>query len=320
MLALIRKRAESMSTILYTHPACAEHDMGPMHPESPARLKAILEALNAGEFDALERREAPAAEIDQIARVHPRSYVERILAAVPESGFVQLDPDTAVCPRSGEAALRAAGAVCAAVDDVMAGKAGNAFCAVRPPGHHAEPSRSMGFCLFNNVAVGAEQARAVHGLDRVAVVDFDVHHGNGTQAMFWDDENLFYASTHQSPHYPGTGNAGERGVAGNIVNAPLPPDTGSAGFRQAMLGVILPALAEFGPEFLLVSAGFDAHAADPLASLELNEEDFAWATRELMNIANVHCGGRLVSTLEGGYDLAALARSTAAHVRTLMKG
>ncbi len=308
-----------MSTILYTHPACAEHDMGPMHPESPARLKAILEALDAGEFDALDRREAPAAEIEQIARVHPRSYVERILAAIPESGFVQLDPDTAVCPRSGEAALRAAGAVCAAVNDVMAGDAGNAFCAVRPPGHHAEPSRSMGFCLFNNVAIGAEQARKAHGLDRVAVVDFDVHHGNGTQAMFWDDENLFYASTHQSPHYPGTGGASERGVAGNIVNAPLPPHTGSAGFRQAMQGVILPALAEFEPEFLLISAGFDAHAADPLASLELNEDDFSWATRELMNVANVHCGGRVVSTLEGGYDLAALSRSAAAHVRTLMK-
>ena len=309
-----------MSTILYTHPACAEHDMGPMHPESPARLKAVLEALNAGEFDALDRREAPAAEIDQIARVHPHSYVERILAAIPESGFVQLDPDTAVCPRSGEAALRAAGAVCAAVDDVMAGEADNAFCAVRPPGHHAEPSRAMGFCLFNNVAIGAEQARAVHGLGRVAVADFDVHHGNGTQAMFWDDKDLFYASTHQSPHYPGTGGAGERGVAGNIVNAPLPPHTGSAGFRQAMQGVILPALAEFEPEFLLISAGFDAHAADPLASLELNEDDFAWATRELMKIAAEHCDGRVVSTLEGGYDLAALARSAAAHVRTLMKG
>ncbi len=308
-----------MSTILYTHPACAEHDMGPMHPESPARLRAILEALNAGEFDALDRREAPAAEIDQIARVHPRNYAERILAAIPESGLVQLDPDTAICPASGEAALRAAGAVCAAVDDVMAGDAVNAFCAVRPPGHHAEPSHSMGFCLFNNVAVGAEQARAVHGLGRVAVVDFDVHHGNGTQAMFWDDENLFYASTHQSPHYPGTGSAGERGVAGNIVNAPLPPYTGSTGFREAMQGVILPALAEFKPEFLLISAGFDAHAADPLAALELTEDDFAWATRELMKIADSCCSGRVVSTLEGGYDLSALARSAAAHVRTLMK-
>jgi len=307
-----------MSTILYTHPACIEHDMGPMHPESPARLKAILEALNADEFKGLDRREAPRAEIEQITRVHRRDYVDRLLAAIPQSGQVQLDPDTAVCPRSGEAALRAAGAVCAAVDAVIAGEASNAFCAVRPPGHHAEPARAMGFCLFNSVAVGAEQARAVHGLGRVAVVDFDVHHGNGTQAMFWDDKDLFYASTHQSPHYPGTGAASERGVAGNIVNAPLPPFTGGAGFRQAMQGVVLPALADFAPEFLLVSAGFDAHAADPLASLELNEDDFAWATRQLMNVADDHCGGRVVSTLEGGYDLGALARSAAAHVRTLM--
>lgn len=309
-----------MSTILYTHRACAEHDMGPMHPECPARLKAVLEALNADEFKALERREAPRAEIDQIARVHSRDYVDRLLAAIPRSGLVQLDPDTAVCPRSGEAAVRAAGAVCAAVDAVIGGEAGNAFCAVRPPGHHAEPSRPMGFCLFNNVAIGAEQARAVHGLHRVAVVDFDVHHGNGTQAMFWGDKDLFYASSHQSPHYPGTGAASERGIAGNIVNAPLPPFTGSAGFRRAMQGIILPALAEFAPEFLFISAGFDAHAADPLASLELTEDDFAWATRQLMNVADEHCGGRVVSTLEGGYDLAALARSAAAHVRTLMAG
>ncbi|UCH76028.1 MAG: histone deacetylase family protein [Rhodospirillales bacterium] len=307
-----------MSTILYSHPACIEHDMGPMHPESPARLRAVLDALGGDAFSALIRREAPAATTDQIARVHPRDYVERLLAAIPESGRVQLDPDTAVGPASGEAALRAAGAVCAAVDDVIAGKASNAFCAVRPPGHHAEPSRPMGFCLFNNVAVGAEQARAVHGLGRVAVVDFDVHHGNGTQAMFWDDKDLFYASTHQSPHYPGTGSAAERGSAGNIVNAPLPPFTGSAEFREAMQAIILPALAEFAPEFLLISAGFDAHADDPLASLELDEDDFAWATRQLMDVADRHCDGRIVSTLEGGYDLAALGRSAAAHVRTLM--
>jgi len=309
-----------MTTILYTHPACIEHDMGPMHPESPARLKAILEVLNGDEFKTLDRREAPPAEIDQIARAHSRDYVERLLAAIPRTGLVQLDPDTAVCPRSGDAALRAAGAVCAAVDAVIGGEADNAFCAVRPPGHHAEPSHAMGFCLFNNVAVGAAQARAVHGLGRVAVVDFDVHHGNGTQAMFWNDKDLFYASTHQSPHYPGTGAAGERGCAGNIVNAPLRPFTGSAGFREAMQGTVLPALAEFKPEFVLISAGFDAHAADPLASLELDEDDFAWATRQLMDVAEDCCDGRVVSTLEGGYDLAALARSAAAHVRTLMHG
>lgn len=308
-----------MSTILYSHRSCVAHDPGPMHPESPARLKAILEALKADAFSPLDRREAPRAELDQIARVHPRDHIERILAVIPESGRAHLDPDTAASPDSGDAALRAAGAVCAGVDAVMAGEARNAFCAVRPPGHHAEPRRAMGFCLFNSVAVGAEQARAVHGLRKVAVVDFDVHHGNGTQAMFWDDENLFYASTHQSPHYPGTGSAGERGAAGNIVNAPLPPGSGSAAFRQAMQGIVLPALAEFAPEFLLISAGFDAHADDPLASLNLTEEDFVWITRELARIAVDCCDGRIVSTLEGGYDLSALARSTAAHLRTLME-
>lgn len=309
-----------MKTILLTHPACIEHDPGPMHPECPDRLRAVMEALKAKEFETLDRREAPRATVDQIARVHDRRYVEQLLAAVPDSGLVRLDPDTAMCPASGEAALRAAGALCAAVDAVMAGEAKNAFCAVRPPGHHAEPAHAMGFCLFNNVAVGAGQARAMHGLKRIAVADFDVHHGNGTQAMFWDDADLLYASTHQSPHYPGTGSVGERGVAGNIVNAPLAAYTGSAEFRRAMEAIILPAITEFAPEFLLISAGFDAHAADPLAALQLTEDDFAWATRQLMAIADESCDGRVVSTLEGGYDLAALGRSAAAHVRTLMAG
>jgi acetoin utilization deacetylase AcuC-like enzyme len=232
---------------------------------------------------------------------------------------VQLDPDTAACPASGEAALRASGAVCAAVDAVMAGEANNAFCAVRPPGHHAEQTRPMGFCIFNNVAVGALQAREAHGVTRVAVVDFDVHHGNGTQAMFWDDENLFFGSSHQSPFYPGTGSEAERGATGNIVNAPLAAGSGGREFRQAWEGVILPTLVDFKPEFLLISAGFDAHEADPLASLRLNDEDFIWATRKLMKIADEHCEGRIVSTLEGGYDLAALARSAAVHVKTLMQ-
>ncbi len=309
-----------MTTILYSHPICIEHDMGAGHPESPDRLRAIMEALKADAFDGLDRREAPKADLDQIARVHPRDYVDRLLAAIPESGLVQLDPDTAVCPASGEAGLRASGAACAAVDAVIAGEAANAFCAVRPPGHHAEPSRPMGFCLFNNVAVGALQAREAHGLTRVAVVDFDVHHGNGTQAMFWDDENLFFGSSHQSPFYPGTGSAAERGVAGNIVNAPLAAGSGSREFREAWEGIILPALVEFDPEFLLISAGFDAHEADPLASLRLNEEDYVWITRKLMKIADDHCEGRIVSTLEGGYDLGALARSVAVHVKTLMQG
>jgi acetoin utilization deacetylase AcuC-like enzyme len=309
-----------MATILYSHPKCIEHDMGAGHPESPDRLRAVLEALKADAFDGLERREAPEAELEQVARVHPREYVERILDIIPESGRVQLDPDTAVCPASGEAALRACGAVCAGVDAVMAGEANNAFCAVRPPGHHAEPTRPMGFCLFNSVAVGALQAREVHGLTRIAVADFDVHHGNGTQAMFWDDADLFFGSSHQSPFYPGTGSAAERGVAGNIVNAPLAAGSGSREFREAWEGIILPALREFRPEFLLVSAGFDAHEADPLASLRLIEEDYVWITRRLMDVADEHCEGRIVSTLEGGYDLRALARSAAVHVKTLMQG
>lgn len=308
-----------MTTILYSHPICIEHDMGAGHPESPDRLRAVLEALKASAFDGLDRREAPKAELDQIARVHPRDYVDRILEAVPESGRVQLDPDTSLCPASGEAGLRASGAVCAAVGAVMAGEAANAFCAVRPPGHHAEPTRPMGFCFFNNVAVGALQARVAHGLTRIAVADFDVHHGNGTQAMFWNDENLFFGSSHQSPFYPGTGSAAERGVAGNIVNAPLAAYSGSCEFREAWEGIILPALDEFRPEFLLISAGFDAHEADPLAELRLHEEDYVWVTRRLMKIADDHCDGRIVSTLEGGYDLAALARSAASHVQTLME-
>lgn len=315
----LNRNGPAMTTILYSHPICVEHDMGAGHPESPDRLRAIMEALKAEAFNGLDRREAPKAEIDQIARVHPRDYVERILAAIPESGRVQLDPDTSVCPASGEAGLRASGAVCAAVDAVMAGEASNAFCAVRPPGHHAEQTRPMGFCFFNHVAVGALQAREVHGLTRIAVVDFDVHHGNGTQAMFWNDENLFFGSSHQSPFYPGTGSAAERGVAGNIVNAPLEAYSGSREFREAWEAIILPALDEFRPEFLLISAGFDAHEADPLAALRLHEDDYVWITRRLMEIADDHCEGRIVSTLEGGYDLAALARSTAVHVKTLMQ-
>ena len=233
-----------MTTLLVTHPACFGHDPGRMHPESPARLKAVLAALEAPEFAALERRAAPLAEVEQIARVHARLYVDRVLHAIPSAGYVGFDPDTIASPGSGEAALRAAGAVTAAVDAVVAGEVRNAFCAVRPPGHHAEAARAMGFCLFNNVAVGAEQARKVHGLARIAVVDFDVHHGNGTQHMFERDADLFYASTHQWPFYPGTGAADETGV-GNIVNVPLAPMSGSREFRAAMTEIVLPALRLF---------------------------------------------------------------------------
>jgi len=308
-----------MTTVLLSHAACLAHDTSQRHPESPARLTAVLDALSAEKFDALDRREAPRATRGQLALIHPPAFIDAILAAIPAAGHGSLDADTIVSPGSGEAALRAAGAVVAAVDAVMAGEAANAFCAVRPPGHHAEPARAMGFCLFNNVAIGAVHARRKHGCARVAVVDFDVHHGNGTQAAFWDDPDLFYASTHQSPFYPGTGDADEVGV-GNIVNVPLPAGAGSAPFRAAYERTILPALALFRPEFLLISAGFDAHRRDPLAQLSLEESDYSWVTERLMAVAGDHAKGRVVSTLEGGYDLTALAASAAAHVSVLMLG
>ncbi len=306
-----------MTTCLYTHPACLDHDPGRHHPELPARLQAVLAALDAPEFARLERREAPEVAREDLLRVHPRMHVERILGAVPKTGHVGIDADTVLSPASGEAALRAAGAVAAAVDAVVAKEADNAFCAVRPPGHHAEPQRAMGFCLFNNAAIGARRGREVHGLARVAVVDFDVHHGNGTQAAFEADESLFYASTHQYPLYPGTGSASETGV-GNLVNVPLRPMSGSSQFRLGMTQRILPALDAFRPELVLVSAGFDAHKSDPLAQLMLDEADYTWVTEKLLEIAYRHAKGRLVATLEGGYDLPALAASTAAHVRVLM--
>ena len=306
-----------MTTLLYTHAACLDHDPGRHHPESPARLRAVLAALDDPEFDPLERREAPEAAGEDLVRVHPRRHVEGIIAAIPKTGHVGIDADTVLSPASGEAALRAAGAVSAAVDAVVAKEADNAFCAVRPPGHHAEPQRAMGFCLFNNAAIGALRAREVHGLARVAVVDFDVHHGNGTQAAFEADGSLFYASTHQYPLYPGTGAASETGV-GNVVNVPLRPMAGSTQFRLGMTQRILPALDAFRPELVIVSAGFDAHRSDPLAQLMLEEADYTWVTEKLLEIAYRHAGGRLVATLEGGYDLSALAASAAAHVRALM--
>jgi acetoin utilization deacetylase AcuC-like enzyme len=306
-----------MTTLLYSHKACLNHDTGRGHPERIARLEVILNALAAPEFHSLSRIEAPQATPEQIGRAHDRGYVDALLAGVPESGFVRADADTVMSPGSGEAALRAAGAVVAAVDAVIGGKADNAFCAVRPPGHHAEADRPMGFCLFNNVAVGAYHAREQHGLRRIAVIDFDVHHGNGTQHMFESDSELFYGSTHQWPLYPGTGARSETGV-GNICNVPLFPGAGSEQFRAAFDGVLLPALRTFAPELLMISASFDAHRRDPLAGLELETEDFAWATAELMAVATQCCGDRIVSTLEGGYDLEALADSAAAHVRTLM--
>jgi acetoin utilization deacetylase AcuC-like enzyme len=306
-----------MTTLLLTHPACLLHDTGYGHPERADRLRAIDDALSSPVFKTLKRAEAPRAELAAIERLHPKTYIERVRASIPAQGYNFLDPDTVVSPASFEAALRAAGACIYAVDQVATGKADNAFCAVRPPGHHAEPSRAMGFCLFNNVAIAALHARAAHGAKRVAVIDFDVHHGNGTQVAFWSDPGLFYGSTHQMPLFPGTGALNERGV-GNIFNAPLNPGADGEDFRSAYEARILPALDAFAPDFLLVSAGFDAHIRDPLAQLELLEPDFAWVTERLLEAAEKHCGGKLVSTLEGGYDLDALANSTAVHVQTLM--
>lgn len=307
-----------MTTNLYTHPKCIEHDMGPGHPECPDRLIAIMAALDTPIFDALVRKAAPKAALDDIARMHPKAHVQAILDSVPVEGRAQIDADTSLCPASGEAALRGVGAVIAAVDDVMSGNADNAFCAVRPPGHHAEPEQVMGFCLFNNVAIAAAYARDRHGVKRVAVIDFDVHHGNGTETMFKDDPDLFYASTHQMPLFPGTGSALVTGVADNIVNVALEPFSGPAEFRAGMDQIILPQLEAFNPDLIIISAGFDAHQDDPLAQLNLGDDDYIWITKKLMNIAARCCNSRLVSSLEGGYALNALARSTTVHIQTLM--
>jgi acetoin utilization deacetylase AcuC-like enzyme len=308
-----------MTTLLYTHPLCLEHDAGYGHPECPARLTAILNELKTAPFAALEWREAPEASLEQLTRIHAPKHVERIFARVPRHGHYAIDGDTVISPQSGEAALRAAGAVCAAVDAVLKGDAHNAFCAIRPPGHHAEPHQSMGFCLFNNAAIGAAHARAVHGLERVAVIDFDVHHGNGTQAAFEAQRGYLYISTHQAYIYPGTGRREERGV-GNIVNVPLPANAGSAELRQAWIQEIEPALRAFKPQLILISAGFDAHYLDPLAGLNFCEEDYDWLTGVILAIAHEYCAGRVVSMLEGGYNLQALATSAAAHVKALMAG
>jgi len=306
-----------MSTVLYSHRACLDHETGLVHPESPDRLRAVLHALEAEDFAYLDRRDAPRASREQLIRAHRPAYVDRLLQLIPQEGTVHLDPDTPVSSGSGEAALRAAGATCAAVDAVVEGSARNAFCAVRPPGHHAEPGRAMGFCLFNNIAIAAFHARAVHGLRRIAVVDFDVHHGNGTQAMFEHDADLFYASTHQWPLYPGTGHPSERGL-GNILNLALAPGAGSPEFRAALRERLLPSLDGFAPELILISAGFDGHANDPLAELNLIDADYAWVTEQLCRLADRHAGGRVVSALEGGYNLNALASACSAHVKALM--
>ena len=299
---------------VYTHPACLRHDTGPGHAERPERLTAVVEALGAS-FATLAWRDAPAASRGQLLRVHDARLLDEVLETHP-AARIALDPDTVLSPHSAEAALRAAGAAVAAVDAVLGGEALRAFCAVRPPGHHATAGTAMGFCLFNNIAVAARHALDARGLERVAVVDFDVHHGNGTQAIFEHDPRVLFASSHQWPLYPGTGARNETG-AGNILNAPLPPDVDGAAFRAAWRERLLPAVDAFRPQLLLVSAGFDAHARDPLAQLRLQADDYAWITAELVALADRHCGGRIVSSLEGGYDLVALAESSVAHLRAL---
>jgi len=307
-----------VTTALITHLACLEHDTGPWHPECPDRLRAVLRALEGEEFHPLIREQAPRATEEQLLRVHPQRHLDLILRPHPEGNeLIELDADTIMSRGSAEAALRAAGGAVMAVDAVMEGWARQVFVAARPPGHHAEISRPMGFCLFANAAIAARHAQSAHGLGRVAVVDFDVHHGNGTQHVFEADETLFYGSSHQFPCYPGTGARSETGV-GNVVNVELAPGSGSAEFRAAWADIILPALDSWAPELIIVSAGFDAHKADPLAQLRVETADFVWLTEALLALARKHCKGRLVSLLEGGYDLSALAACAAAHVRTLM--
>jgi acetoin utilization deacetylase AcuC-like enzyme len=308
-----------MTTLLFSHPAFENHINPPGHPERIERIRAVSAVLGHEHFKALKRAEAPIAIDEQILRAHPPEYIALIRETAPDKGFEQIDVDTFMSPGSLEAGLRGVGGAVAGIDAVFTGAARNAFCASRPPGHHAEARRSMGFCLFNNAAIAAHHARAKHGAGRVAVVDFDVHHGNGTQDIFWSNPDLFYGSTHQMPLYPGTGARAEKGV-GNIFNAPLRGGDGSEEFREAMSSVILPALDSFRPDAVIISAGFDAHRSDPLGGLNLTEADFAWATLNLMEIADRHCGGRVVSILEGGYDLKALAASVAMHVQALMRG
>jgi len=309
-----------MSTLLISHPACLNHLTPPGHPERPDRLRAVEEALADERFQLLAREQAPMAEAEIIALVHPMDYFEAIRSASPSEGMVRLDADTSMSPGSFEAALRGAGGATLAVDEVMNQKAVNAFVAVRPPGHHAEVARPMGFCLFNNAAIAARYAQDRYDVERAAIVDFDVHHGNGSQDIFWADKSVMYCSTHEMPLYPGSGAANERGEHNTIVNAPLSAGDGGDAFREAFETVILPRLREFKPDFLVISAGFDAHTRDPLANLNLVEADFTWVTQKLMAIADDSAQGRIVSVLEGGYDLQGLARSTAAHVTALMRG
>jgi acetoin utilization deacetylase AcuC-like enzyme len=307
-----------MTTLYICHPATLDHATPPGHPERADRIRVIERALEHERFAGLVREQAPMGTLEAVALAHPGSYGRTLRDASPREGSVRIDTDTVMSPGTFEAALRGVGAAVQAVDEVMRGDVANAFCAMRPPGHHAEKATPMGFCFFNNAAIAARHAQAAHGAERVAIVDWDVHHGNGTQDICWDDPSILYCSTHEMPLYPGTGAPSERGEHGTIVNVALAGGDGGDQFREAFGEAILPRIESFRPDLVVISAGFDAHWRDPLANLNLTEADFVWATKQLMDIADRSCGGRVVSLLEGGYDLQGLSRSVAAHVETLM--
>jgi acetoin utilization deacetylase AcuC-like enzyme len=310
-----------MTTLLVTHDQSGLNHLTPLgHPERPDRLRALAQVLSEDRFDQLKRVEAEPAPLEIIALCHPMDYIEALRRAIPKQGIVAIDADTTMSPGSFEAAVRAVGGACHAVDEVVGRRADNAFVCMRPPGHHTETARAMGFCLFKTAAIAARYAQDRHGLDRVAVVDFDVHHGNGTQDIFWSDKTAMYCSTHQMPLYPGTGSKSETGEYDTVVNAPLSAGDGGERFREAFVSRILPRLRDFAPELIVISAGFDAHRRDPLANLQLVDSDFGWATQQLMDIADKSAEGRVVSVLEGGYDLEGLSQSAAAHVTALMRG
>jgi acetoin utilization deacetylase AcuC-like enzyme len=307
-----------VTTLFLSHPSYALHDTGPHHPERPDRIRAVLEALEAESFAGLRRALAPSIDRAVLLRVHPARYIDAIEAAGPIQGKIYLDPDTVMCAKSYEAIAHSAGGAAAAVDAVMAGGANNAFVAMRPPGHHAGTASPMGFCFFNNAAIAARHAKAVYGAERVAILDFDVHHGNGTQEIFWSDPSVLYASSHQMPWFPGTGGRDECGEHSNIVNVPLSAGDDGTRFREAVESQMLPRIENFHPDLVIISAGFDGHRHDPLGGLTLVESDFVWVTAKAMEIAEKYAKGRIVSVLEGGYELKGLARSAAAHLLTLM--
>jgi len=307
-----------MTTLLLSHQASFDHLTPPGHPERPDRMRAVAQALGDVRFDALVRRDAPEGSLDHVSLCHDSHYIDELRHIAPSNGLVYLDGDTSMSPGTWEAVMRGVGGAVAATDAVMKGEHTNAFVATRPPGHHAESNKPMGFCFFDQAAIAARYAQRTYGIGRVAVVDFDVHHGNGTQEIFWADKSVMYCSTHQMPLFPGTGASQERGEHGTVVNAPLRDGDGGVKFRSAFDNLILPQLQTFAPELIIISAGFDAHRRDPLASLELDAADFGWVTQKLLDLADRSAGGRVVSVLEGGYDLQGLQESVAAHVTALM--